>query len=93
MTTAAQLVGAASISGSALILLGLAASFGASSAHHTADQARAAYKREHHIDWAARYAPPPPAIAPTCHVRDETVPLTTVQGRRARHRKGQPRCI
>ncbi|WP_326729026.1 hypothetical protein [Streptomyces phaeochromogenes] len=92
MTTAAQLVGAASISGSVLLLVGLAASLGASSAHHAADRERAAYQREHRLDWAARYAPPPPKAAPTCHVRDETVPLTTVQNRRARHRKGQPTC-
>ncbi|WP_314411428.1 hypothetical protein [Streptomyces sp. DSM 40484] len=99
MTSTPQLVGAASLSVSVLLLLTLATSAGAALGRHeanlrqAADNADLARRREalrakQQRIWVACYAPRRPTSAPTCHVRAETVPLRTVPRGPRSHRKG-----
>ncbi len=87
---------------SVLLMLGLATGAGAALGRREADlrqaaeqavlvRRREAARAKQQRIWAACYAPPRPTSRPTCHVRAETVPLTTVQPGppgSGRHRKG-----
>ncbi|WP_190040363.1 hypothetical protein [Streptomyces fructofermentans] len=98
-----QLLGAGVIGICVLALLAMATSIGAAQGNRDADRQAEAERAEHnerrdaelqrqHRVWARVYAPPFPVTDPSCHVPAEAAPLTTVQPRRARHRKGQTAC-
>lgn len=104
MTDAQQLVGAVSISGTALLMLatGLGAALGRYEAdlQHAADKAaaerrRQAAQRRTPVVWPAEGAPLLPTPTPTRQLSDAAAPLTAVRPGppgTGRHRKGKIAC-